>query len=73
MTLILKKHIQSVVVLLLKFYNNFVGRSQAIISMSRSNHRVGGRIRVTDDSAVTIGAGVEVRAEHVAAVNATKI
>ena len=32
----------------------------------------GGRIRVTDDSAVTLGAEVEVRAEHVSAVNATK-
>jgi len=57
---------------MLKYYHNFVGRSQAIISMSRSNNRGGGRIRVTDDSAVTIGAEVEVRAEHVAAVNATK-
>ncbi len=70
---LLKKHKQSVVVLLLKYYHNFVGRSQAIISMSRSKNRGGGRIRVTDDSsAVTIGAEVEVRAEHVAAVNATK-
>ncbi len=41
-------------------------------SSERSNNRGGGRIRVTDDSAVTIGAEVEVRAEHVAAVNATK-
>ncbi len=40
--------------------------------MSRSNNRGGGRICVTDDSAVTIGADVEVRAEHVSAVNATK-
>jgi hypothetical protein len=40
--------------------------------MSRSNNRGGGRIRVTDDSAVTIGADVEVRAEHVSAVNARK-
>ncbi len=32
----------------------------------------GGRICVTDDSAVTLGAEVEVRAEHVLAVNATK-
>jgi hypothetical protein len=29
-------------------------------------------IHVTDDSAVTLGAEVEVRAEHVSAVNATK-
>ncbi|KAI2489681.1 hypothetical protein MHU86_24909 [Fragilaria crotonensis] len=40
--------------------------------MPRSNNRGGGRIRVTDDSAVTIGAEVEVRAEHVSAVNVTK-
>ena len=40
--------------------------------MSRSNNRGGGRIRVTDDSAITIGADVEVRAEHVSAVNVTK-
>jgi hypothetical protein len=40
--------------------------------MPRSNNRGGGRIRVTNDSAVTIGAEVEVRAEHVSAVNETK-
>ena len=40
--------------------------------MSQNNNRGGGRIRVTDDSAVTIGAEVEVRPEHVAAMNVTK-
>jgi hypothetical protein len=44
-----------------------------IIIMPRPNNGGGGgRIRVTDDSAVTLGAEVEVRAEHVSAVNATK-
>ena len=46
--------------------------SQAISIMSQSNNRGGGRIRVTDDSAVTIGAEVQVRDEHVAEMNATK-
>jgi F0F1-type ATP synthase epsilon subunit len=32
----------------------------------------GGRFRVTDDSVVTIGTDVPVRAEHIDALNATK-
>ena len=40
---------------------------------STTNHNRGGRIRITDDSVVTIGTNVEVRAEHVNAVNATRI
>ncbi len=44
-----------------------------IIIMPRPNNEGGGvRIRVTDDSAVTLGAEGEVRAELVSAVNATK-
>jgi murein L,D-transpeptidase YafK len=38
-----------------------------------SSRGSGGRIRVTDDSFTTIGAGVEVRTEHTSAVNATKM
>lgn len=38
-----------------------------------SSRGSGGRIRVTDDSFATIGAGVEVRTEHTSAVNATKM
>ena len=37
-----------------------------------TNRNRGGRIRVTDDSVVTIGTDVAVRAEHVEALNATK-
>jgi hypothetical protein len=40
--------------------------------MPRTNSRGGGRIRVTDDTAAPVGAEVQVRAEHVTAVNATK-
>ena len=40
--------------------------------MPRANRTGGGRLRVTDDTAVTLGADVEVRAEHLSAVNATK-
>ena len=40
--------------------------------MPRANRTGGGRIRVTDDTAVVLGADVEVRAEHLSAVNATK-
>ena len=40
--------------------------------MASANRNRGGRIRVTDDSVVTIGTNVEVRAEHVNAVNATR-
>jgi hypothetical protein len=36
------------------------------------NRGGGGRFRVTDDTAVTIGADVQVRAEHVTALNTTK-
>ena len=32
----------------------------------------GGRLRVTDDTAITIGAEVEVRPEHLRALNVTK-
>jgi hypothetical protein len=42
------------------------------IIMASTNRSRGGRIRVTDDSIVTIGTNVEVRAEHVNAVNATR-
>ena len=42
-----------------------------IIIMPR-NRGGGGRFRVTDDTAVTIGADVQVRAEHVMALNTTK-
>jgi hypothetical protein len=41
--------------------------------MARTSRNRGGRIRVTDDSVETLGTHVEVRAEHVSAVNATKI
>ena len=42
-----------------------------IISITpRTNSRGGGRIHVTDDTAATVGAKVQVRAEHVTAVNA---
>lgn len=40
--------------------------------MPRANRTGGGRIRVTDDTAVVLGADIEVRAEHLSAVNATK-
>ena len=40
--------------------------------MPRNNNRGGGRIRVTDDTSAIIGADVQVRAEHVRALNATK-
>jgi hypothetical protein len=40
--------------------------------MPRANRTRGGRIRVADDTAVVLGANVEVRAEHLNAVNATK-
>jgi hypothetical protein len=43
-----------------------------IIMPQPNNGGGGGRIRVTDDSAVTLGEEVEVRAEHESAVNATK-
>lgn len=39
---------------------------------SAHRNRGGGRMRITDDSFVTIGTNVEVRAEHVNAWNATK-
>ena len=42
------------------------------ITMPRANRTGGGRIRVTDNTAVVLGADVEVRAEHLSAVNATK-
>jgi hypothetical protein len=40
--------------------------------MPRTNSRGGGRIRATDGTAATVRAEVQVRAEHVTAVNATK-
>jgi hypothetical protein len=40
--------------------------------MSQSNNRGGGSIRVTGASAVSVGTAVQVRAEHEAAMNATK-
>jgi hypothetical protein len=42
------------------------------ITMPRANRTGGGRIRVTDDTAVVLSADVEVQAEHLRAVNATK-
>jgi hypothetical protein len=36
------------------------------------NRGGGGRFRVTDDTVVTVGTDVQVRAEHVTALNATK-
>jgi hypothetical protein len=32
----------------------------------------GGRLRVTDDTAITVGAEVQVRPEHIRALNVTK-
>ena len=40
--------------------------------MPRANRTGGGRIRVTDDTAVVLGADIDVRAGHLSAVNATK-
>ena len=40
--------------------------------MPRTNGHQGGRIRVTDDSFDILAPEVEVRAEHVSAVNATR-
>ncbi len=40
--------------------------------MPRANRTGGGRLRVTDDTAVMLGADVEVRAEHLSAMNARK-
>jgi len=38
----------------------------------RANRTGGGRLRVTDDTAITVGAEVEVRPEHLRALNVTK-
>ena len=38
----------------------------------RANRTGGGRLRVTDDNAITIGAEVEVRPEHLRALHVTK-
>jgi hypothetical protein len=43
-----------------------------VIIMPRNRGLGGGRFRVTDDTAVTIGAGVLVQAEHVTGLNTTK-
>jgi hypothetical protein len=43
-----------------------------VIIMPRNRGGGGGRFRVTDDTAVTIVADVQVRAEHVTAQNTTK-
>ena len=43
-----------------------------VIIMPRNRGGGGGRFRVTDDTAVTIGADVQVQAEHVTALNTTK-
>jgi len=38
----------------------------------RGNRTAGGRVRVTDDTAIPVGAEVEVRPEHLTALNVTK-
>jgi hypothetical protein len=40
--------------------------------MTRGSNRNGGRFRVTDDTAIPIGVDVEVRPEHLRALNATR-
>jgi hypothetical protein len=43
-----------------------------VIMMPRNRGGGGGKFRVPDDTAVSIGADVQVRAEHVTALNTTK-
>ena len=59
-------------VLSLKFWHITTFFPTIIIVQLSNNTWGGGRISVPDDTAVTVGAEVEVQAEQVSAVNATK-